>query len=114
MRKKVFLSSTAKDLAEYREAVANTVERMDGYECVRMETFGARDSIPDKYCREQVRNCDVFVCILSFLYGSCPPGSEKSFTEREYEMAVETGKPLLIFLADKEIKLSASLREGVV
>ena len=42
-RKTVFLSSTGKDLTEYREAAYKAIEGLDGYHCVRMEDFGARD-----------------------------------------------------------------------
>ena len=34
----VFVSSTAKDLAEYREAAHRAIEGMNGYHSVRMET----------------------------------------------------------------------------
>jgi hypothetical protein len=47
----VFLSSTAKDLSAYREAVYRAIEGLDGYHCVRMEDFGAGDQdAADKPC----------------------------------------------------------------
>jgi len=41
--KSVFLSSTARDLHPHRQAVYPAIEALDGYHCVRMEDFGARD-----------------------------------------------------------------------
>jgi len=35
--RRVFLSSTAKDLATHREAVYRAIEGLDGYHCERME-----------------------------------------------------------------------------
>ncbi|ADE15441.1 conserved hypothetical protein [Nitrosococcus halophilus Nc 4] len=51
---KVFLSSTARDLADYRQAVYEAIHRLDGFHCVRMEDFGARDTVADTFCREKV------------------------------------------------------------
>lgn len=49
--KTVFLSSTSKDLTQYREAAYRAIERLDGYHCVRMEDFGARNWRADAFCR---------------------------------------------------------------
>src|SRR6266496_3163953 len=94
-----FLSSTAKDLSVYRDAVYRGIQRMDGWKCIRMEDFGARDETPDDLCRQQAAAYDVFVCVVGHLYGSCPPGSDESFTEREYNAATAAGRPRLIFIA---------------
>jgi Domain of unknown function (DUF4062) len=40
--RKVFLSSTSKDLFEYREAVAKAIHDLDGYHCVQVTTPPAR------------------------------------------------------------------------
>lgn len=45
----VFLSSTARDLAEYREAAARAIHGIDGFHGVRMEDFGARDAVADAF-----------------------------------------------------------------
>jgi hypothetical protein len=42
---KIFLSSVARDLEEYREAAYKAVERLCGYHCDKMEDFGAQ---PDR------------------------------------------------------------------
>lgn len=79
--KSVFLSSTAKDLKEYREAAYRAIEGLDGYHCVRMEDFGARDDISEDFCLSRVEECDLFVGIVGHLYGSCPNIREKSYAE---------------------------------
>ncbi|MBN1421179.1 MAG: DUF4062 domain-containing protein, partial [Planctomycetes bacterium] len=86
--RRVFLSSTARDLAAHREATHRAIGGLEGWHCVRMEDFGARDREPDPFCREKVAECDVFVGIVGHLRGSCPPGSETSFSEGEYDAAV--------------------------
>jgi Domain of unknown function (DUF4062) len=109
--KTAFLSSTAKDLNEHREAAYRAVQGLDGWKCVRMEDFGARDSLADDFCRKQVGECDVFVGILGHLYGSSPSGELASFTEREYEAAISTNQPRFLFVAPEDFKLPFSLFE---
>lgn len=109
--KKVFLSSTAKDLPEYREAVYRAVQELDDYKCVRMEDFGARALSPIEHCRRAVGECDIFVGVLGPLHGSSPPGSEASFTQLEYYAAVDYKKPRLMFATPPGFKVSDDLIE---
>ena len=109
--KTAFLSSTAKDLAEYREAAYKAIEGLDDWHCVRMEDFGARDAMADEFCQEKVAECDVFVGIVGHCYGSSPEGSEKSYTEQEYDAAIATDKPRLMFLAPEDFRLPVTLIE---
>lgn len=74
----VFLSSTAKDLTDYREAAYQAIEGLDGYHSVRMEDFGARDAMADEFCQSKVAECDLFVGIVGHCYGSSPQDSAKS------------------------------------
>lgn len=105
----VFLSSTAKDLAEYREAAHRAIEGMDGYHCVRMETFGARAWNTSDFCRKKVGECELFVGIIGHLHGSSPTGSQKSYTEQEYLAALDYDKPRLMFLAPKNFDVPNDL-----
>lgn len=104
--RKVFLSSTSIDLAEYRAAVTDAIHGLGGdYHCIRMEDFGALTQQAEDFCPAKVRECHLFVGILGHLYGSCPEGSDKSYTEDEYDTAVQEGIPRLIFLASDEFRL---------
>lgn len=96
---KVFLSSTARDLADYRQAVYEAIHRLDGFHCVRMEDFGARDTVADTFCREKVAECDLVVLLAGLCYGSRPQGVEESYTQQEYRAAVEAQVPRLVFLS---------------
>jgi hypothetical protein len=109
--RKVFISSTAKDLAECRQAVYKVIEGLDGYHAVRMEDFGARDVAARDFSLQKVAECDLFIGVLGHLYGSIPSGSQLSFTEQEYQAALETDRPRLMFVASQNLPLPASLRE---
>jgi hypothetical protein len=88
MIRKVFLSSTWRDLHDYREAVFLALQACDDIRVVRMEDFGARDEMTDEFCRRKVAECDLFVGIVGHCFGSCPKGSDKSYTQQEYDAAV--------------------------
>jgi Domain of unknown function (DUF4062) len=72
---------------------------MDEFHCVRMEDFGARDSIASDFCRQKVAECDVVVFILGLCYGSSPTGSEDSYTLQEYRAAVDAERSRLVFMS---------------
>ena len=109
--KSVFLSSTIEDLAKHREACYRAIEGL-GCHCVRMEEFPAVDWDSLAFCQEKVSGCDVFVGILGFCYGSCPQGTDQSYTEREYQVAVDAGMPRLMFLADDDFSVPQNLIES--
>jgi hypothetical protein len=90
----VFLISTAKDLQAYRDAVFQAILKLPGYQCVRMEDFGPQDGSPSAVCEKEVAAADVFVGLIGHLHGSCPNGSEASFTEGEYEVATSGKRSL--------------------
>lgn len=109
--RKVFLSSTFRDLIDYRKALCDAVEGLDGYYCVRMELFGARDWEASAFCQSKVSECDLFIGVLGHLHGSCPQGSEQSYTEHEYDAAVTAGISRLMFVAPDDFDLPVNLRE---
>lgn len=107
--KRVFLSSVAEALTEYRIEVARAIDLLDDYKCVRMEDFGARDAPSEEVCRTRIGECDVLVGVLGPWYGSLVPGTQKSYSELEYDVAVELGIPRLMFLSLDDMPiLSAS------
>ena len=109
--KKVFLSSTSKDLAEYRDAAYKAIEGLDGYHCVRMEDFSAADNGAYNHCRIKISECQLFVGIIGHLYGSSPEGCAESFTELEYNAAIDADISRLMFLAPEEFPIPANFRE---
>jgi hypothetical protein len=110
--RKVFLSSTSRDLIAYREAVAKAIHGLDDYHCVRMEDFGARDQQALEFCRSKVRECDLFVGILGLLYGSRPEGGDLSYTEDEYITAAQSAIPRLMFVSPDDFNVPGTLRES--
>jgi hypothetical protein len=101
MNKRVFISSTYEDLAEHRRAVWQLLEDFDA--SVRgMEQFGARPDAPLQTCLAEIEQSDVYVGIIGFRVGSIEASSGKSFTQLEYEYALQLDKVVLIYMADEQ------------
>ena len=103
--KKVFLSSTARDLVEYQKRGLRSYPA-DGQLGVR--SYGGLwlscDSVPETYCRDVLAKCEVVVFIVGHCYGSCPAGSKQSFTEHEYDAALKSRPSAACFPARTFLK----------
>ncbi len=78
---------------------------------VDMRHFAARDGSPADYCQQRVRECEIYIAVIGFQYGSLVPGEDISFTELEFRAASLAGVPRLIFLLD-EIACAQDLRDA--
>ena len=110
--RRVFLSSTGADLHAYREAAFLRLQKLDGWKCIRMEDFGARDWDVDTFCREQVKACDLFIGIIGHRFGGGPKGSRESYTQREHQAAVGAKIARLLFLAPDDFPIPANIWEA--
>lgn len=92
----VFISSTFEDLKEEREKV---IEILLNKNCipVGMEYFPAANGEQMTIIKQLIDECDYYILILGAKYGSVDPISHKSFTQLEYEYAVEKGIPISAF-----------------
>lgn len=100
MRKKIFISSTYIDLIAHRNQVFYALQGFD-VEILGMEYFGARKSSPLETCIKEVEICDIYIAIIGLRYGSVNKALDKSFTQIEYERALEQEKDVRIFLLDE-------------
>jgi tetratricopeptide (TPR) repeat protein len=98
---RVFLSSTGKDLAAYRQALTDRLTPSDHMSVDGMENFGARDATPLEFCRERVKACDIFVGLVGNYRGWEVEGdkNKRSITEIEFDVATEGGKQRLMYVA---------------
>lgn len=106
MQKKyqIFVSSTFKDLADERQdAIRNILDL--GHIPAGMELFPASDNEQLDYIKKIIDECDYYLLIIGGRYGSMD-NEGISFTDREYEYAVEKRKPVLAFIHGSPEKLS--------
>jgi tetratricopeptide (TPR) repeat protein len=111
----VFVSHTS-DVAQspggrsFVQAVLDAVSRA-GMVAVDMRYFAARDGKPAEFCRQRVRQCEIYVAVIGFRYGSMVPGEAVSYTELEFDEASSAGLPRLVFLLDDTAGLPPGLAD---
>ena len=99
---RVFISAVTRELGSMRKLVKKGLEDND-YHAVEQDNFPPdyRDLI-DKL-RERIDSCDAVVHIAGHCYGAepgqrPPEAPRRSYTQLEYDIAVELGEPVYVFL----------------
>ena len=100
----VFISSTYQDLIEERKIVQDIILTQD---CIPagMESFVATDSKQFDVIKRVIDLCDYYILIIGKRYGSINDETGLSYTEMEYDYAVEKGIPVLVFCIDDKAEL---------
>ena len=122
MLKKVYISSTYKDLVEYRDAIRDMFQfkgLQDEYSLVSMEGYlseSGKRAID--VCLADVRAADIYILILAKRYGSVVEGTGISYTEAEYNEAVKsaTNNPMykiFVFYSNEEIEAQDFAKSGL-
>lgn len=102
----VFVSSTYQDLIEERQKV---IEALISKNCfpVGMEYFPAANEEQFSVIKRLIDRCDYYILILGGRYGSIEPKTGKSYTQLEYEYALEKNIPVAAFYHDNIGKLAS-------
>jgi hypothetical protein len=92
----VFVSSTYIDLIDERKELVQALLELD---CIPagMEMFPASNEDQWSLIKRVIDECDYYVLIIGNRYGSLSDEGI-SYTEKEYDYAVETGVPTLAFI----------------
>jgi tetratricopeptide (TPR) repeat protein len=109
---RIFISSTAVDLTNYREHVRDAVLRLEDLP-IQMETFSAMPGQPVAECTRMAAGADAVVCIVAHRYGYVPPvelggDGKRSITWLEVDAAKSAGKPVFPFLVDPNAPWAAA------
>jgi hypothetical protein len=108
-RFQVFVSSTFTDLQEERRKVIQTVMELDCFPA-GMELFPAADEEQWQFIRRVIDDCDYYLLIIGGRYGSVT-AEGVSYTEKEYDYAVERGLRVLAFIHDRPDDIPAGKSE---
>lgn len=91
----VFVSSTYVDLKAERDAVFRTIMEA-GHIPLGMEAFGAASASQWEIITDTIDTADYYVLILGARYGSVDEDTKISFTEMEFDYALQKGIPCLV------------------
>jgi hypothetical protein len=118
-RYQVFISSTYLDLLEERKAVISTLLQLDTFPA-GMEMFPASDDDAWELIKGVISQSDYYLLVIGGKYGSVDSSSNLSYTEMEYDYAVELGIPVMAFLhgepdslTQRDIELDAARRAAL-
>lgn len=115
MKKKlqVFVSSTYLDLQSERQAAVQAI--LDaGHIPAGMELFRAGNESQLITIKKWIDNSDAYMLILGGRYGSVDDKTSKSYTQIEYEYAIEKGIPVFsVILSDSFLHIKAAKKIDV-
>jgi len=95
-RYKIFISTTFEDLKEERQAILNAVLELNHIPA-GMELLPAADDEAWQLIKNVIDASDYFVLVIGGCYGSLDEIGI-GYTEKEYDYAVETNKPVILLL----------------
>lgn len=105
----IFISSTFTDLKEERQAAVEAILSA-GHIPAGMELFAAGDKSQMDAIRQWIDESDVYMLIAGGRYGSVDKDSSKSYTQLEYEYAIDTGKRFFaVVLTDSAIDVKVRI-----
>lgn len=108
-RYEIFISSTFRDLQAERQAVLEAVLEL-GHFPAGMEIFPAANATPWTLIEKIIKESDYYVLIIGGMYGSTDEHGV-SYTEREYDLALASGLPILAFLHNNPAAIPVGLSE---
>ena len=111
-QQKVFISSTFRDLREYRKAVRGVLEENLKLEFINNEELEASPEEPMNAMYKLIDQCEIFIGIYARYYGRIPPGRQVSYIEAEYEYAKANDKPMFCFILDRNQQWPSQFTES--
>lgn len=107
----VFISSTYTDLKKERQAAVEAILSA-GHIPAGMELFTASDESQMEVIKRWIDESDVYLLILGVRYGAIEPKTGKSYTQLEYEYAIDNNKPLFAIVITDDAFKKKALEEG--
>src|SRR5215470_14652219 len=103
---RVFISAVTRELGSVRKLVKKGLEDNE-YHAVEQDNFPPDYRELREKLRERINSCNAVVHIAGHGYGAEPPerpadAPRRSYTQLEYDIAVELGKPVYVFLTGAE------------
>src|SRR5205823_7311792 len=108
----VFVSSTSRDLPEYRDAVRRACDEL-ALGVVGMEDFEAADLDAVRASLAKLDRADVYLGVFAWRFGFALPGDDRSVTEHEFDHASRRGLERLCFVVEESFPWPEERKEHV-
>src|SRR5687768_6323562 len=99
--RRIFISSTLEDLAEYRHAVRDAILSVGAMPILLEDQPASGSSIAEKV-EGWIDQSDAVILLLGWRYGAINPETGKSWIEAEYEAVIRRNKPFMVFLVHED------------
>ncbi len=96
----IFISSTFKDLKEQRKAAIQAVVNYRHIP-ISLDNFGARNASDRDTIKEMIKESQILILIIGHRYGTMIEGEDISYTEYEFNLAVENELSILTFFLEQ-------------
>lgn len=106
----IFISSTFTDLQEERNKVIQTILSL-GHFPIGMEMFGADTDEQWEIIKETIDTSDYYLIIVGHRYGTLAADG-KSYTEKEFDYAIERGVPVFAFVQSRDVATAPFKRDS--
>lgn len=106
----IFVSSTFEDLKNERQAIMSAIVST-GNVPIGMEYFPAGDISQFEYIKQLIDKADYYLLVIAGKYGSINKDTGISYTEMEYNYALEKGVPIAVIQYRDILKLTGNKLE---
>lgn len=106
-----FVSSTYEDLKEERDRAIHAILTINQFPA-GMEMFSAADEEQWQIIKEAIDASDYYLLIIGNRYGSIDETTGISYTEKEFDYAVNQGIPALVFIVDQSVSMTMDRMEN--
>lgn len=112
---KVFVSGTTGDLGSCRKMVTDILIGKEVLPIVQ-DHFPPDSRTVAEMLRDKIGGCDAVICLVGTRFGAEPRERtagepRRSYTQREYDIAVELGKPVFLFLGTPDVDVESTPEE---
>src|SRR4029078_4684811 len=103
LRPTIFLSGVSSEFGSFRDAVELEVQ-MKGCFAENQSSFSVDYRTVEEMLRRRISDADAVIHIVGFRFGAEPADRpadmpRRSYTQMEYDVARELGKPVFVFLS---------------
>ena len=108
---RIFISATTRDLGSFRKGVRDVLFKKDALSVIQ-DDFPPDHRSVVAMLQDRIGQCSAVICLVGCSYGHEPLKRDadqprRSYTQLEYEIAVELGKPVFVFVATDDCTFDA-------